>query len=133
MEVTCSSLWNSWSRSTDIDFSTDLANQAKDRIAKFSKEDWSEMTKEAVNITNDLSYLVKNNIPVDNKLAEKAFDDLICHLDEWFFKPTHVYIVTISIHTQDESTRIHRFFDQFEPGLGLYVSRLLLKYSKKII
>jgi hypothetical protein len=132
MEISCSSLWNLWRTNSSNDFSTELVEEAKNRIAKFSKEDWSEMTKEAIEITNNLSYLVKNNISVDSKLAEKAFDDLIGHVDKWFFKTTYSYIATISIKTRDTSTPVHRFFDQFEPGLGMYVSKLLITHSRKV-
>lgn len=131
MDITCTKLWTMWSKSTDRDFSIDLVNQAKARIAKFSKEDWSEMSKEAVEVTNRLADLVKNNIPVDNELAEKAFDDLMDHLDKWFFKPTYAYVSTVALITQDTSKPMHRFFDQFEPGLGKYISKLLLTYSRK--
>lgn len=131
MEITCSSLWTMWNKSTDRDFSIDLINQAKARIAKFSKEDWLEMSKEAAEVTNRLSHLVKNNISVDSELAEKAFDDLMDHLDKWFFKPTYSYVCTVAILTQDISKPMHLFFDQFEPGLGKYISKLLLTYSRK--
>ena len=132
MEVTCSSLWNIWRTNSSNDFSTELVAEAKSRISNFSKDDWEEMAKEATSITNDLVYLVKNNIPVDSNLAEKSFDDLIGHVNKWFFKTQYSYVITVAILAENKKTKMSSFFDQFEPGLALYVSKLLITHSRKV-
>lgn len=117
-EVTCNELWRNW-----IDFSPNdpLAAEARQRIAKFTKEDWKEMAREAVEVTEALADLVKNNVPMDSPIAEKAFNDLMGHMSRWFFTPTQTYLTHVAMLAGDNTTKLHKFFNKFHPGLSEYM------------
>ena len=121
-EVTCNELWKNW-----IDFTPNdpLAAEAKERISKFTKNDWKEMAKEAVEVTEALADLVKNNVPMDSMTAENAFNDLMNHMSRWFFTPTQTYLTHVAMLTGDKGSKLHRFFNKFHPGLSDYMHQAI--------
>lgn len=119
-EVTCNELWRNW-----VDFTPEdpLAVEAKERIAKLTKEDWKIMAAEAVEITEALADLVRNNIPMDSPIVEKAFNDLMEHTRKWFFTPNQTWLMHVAMLTADKRTKFYYFFNKFHPGLSEYLSQ----------
>jgi hypothetical protein len=129
MEVTCNELWREW---MIADYSNPLVIEGKSRITVYSKNDWKTMSDEATDVVNNLGYLVKNNIPVDNDLAKKAFYDLILHLETWFFKPNSFFLFDLAIASGNKESKYSTFFNQFQPGLADYMLKLIFTHHKTI-
>ena len=127
-KITCKDLWKELLFS-EPDGQNTLA--CKERMAKYSKDDWSIMAKEAIDLTNMLAELVKNKVPIESKLAEDGFDALIKHFADWFFtidkKNAEKLAFVCSLHP-DYIT----FFDGYAIGLSKYIGKIGFRYSYKL-
>jgi len=103
----------------------------REKISKYSKEDWETMSEEATEITNSLGELVQNNVSVKSKLAEDRFDSLVAHCDKWFFETDKRSIFNVAVLSSSDEKYI-KFFDQFYPGLAKYISKLFMTYINKL-
>ena len=104
---------------------------AKQKISKYSKDDWKTMSSEATHLTQMLGELVLYNVPVESKIAESAVDDLIEHFHKWFFPINKFYLSTLAIVCISDY-RYSKFFDQFYPGLAKYLHELVSVYIDKV-
>ena len=128
MEISCNFLWVEWS-TNDPNSAEVIA--AKERISKYTKNDWSDMSIEATEMVNYLGNLVNNNVSINDLKAEKGFDLFVEHFFKWFFPISTKYTLRLStvIKFDPDYTK---FFDQFNPGLANYMNKLLQKYAHKV-
>ena len=127
-KVKCTDLWK------DLIFEEpDSQNviSCKKRISEYSKDDWSIMSKEATHMTETLAELVKYEVPVESKLAEYGFDFLVKHLEDWFIKVDRKNAQKFGFVCYNHPRYI-LFFDGYQPGLGQYVGKIILRYANKL-
>ena len=103
----------------------------KKRMAEYSKDDWAIMAKEATHMTETLAELVKYDVPVESKLAEYGFDSLVKHLEDWFLKVDRKNAQKFGFVCYNHPRYI-MFFDEYHPGLGKYVGKIILRYANKL-
>jgi hypothetical protein len=126
--VTCKELWRDWMLSSP---ENPLVIITKEKISKYSRDDWKEMSQEATTLTKTLGELVMYDIPIQSKIAETAFDNLVDHFNKWFFPITKLYILGLSRHCVNDQ-KYSQFFDNFYPGISNYISRLVPAYLHKV-
>jgi hypothetical protein len=126
--ITCNELWREWMLS---DPNNHLVVAAKQKISTYSKDDWTTMSAEATYLTEKLGELVKYDIPIESKLAESGFDDLVEHFHKWFFPITKLYIFRLSRLCKTDY-KYAQFFNNFYPGLADYLYRLVPIYVYKV-
>lgn len=89
------------------------------------------MAEEATVITKMLGSLVLNKIPVESKIAEDAFDELMEHCRTWFFITNKEFVLTVAMLCKSEE-KFRLFFDRFEVWLSEYMNKLLMLYLHKL-
>lgn len=127
-KVKCTDLWK------ELIFEEPNSNNvinAKERISRYSKDDWAMMAKEATYMTEMLAELVKYRVPIHSKLAERGFDALVEHLENWFIKVDRKNAEKFGFVCHNHP-RYVLFFDQYEPGLGKYLGKVIVRYAKKL-
>ena len=127
-KVTCNELWRDW---MVCNSDNPLVLHSKEKISKYSKNDWTVMASEATDVTNMLGSLVLNNVPIESKIAEDAFDILIEHCNTWFFITNKEFVLTVAMLCKSER-KFLLFFDRFQTGLTEYMNRLLMFYLHKL-
>lgn len=128
MDISCKFLWVEWSKN---DPNSQEVIDAKAQISKYTKEDWDNMSIEAVEMVDYLKELVINKIEIDEPEAEKGFDLFVEHFFRWFFPITTKYTLRLSTVIKFDH-KYTLFFDQFVPGLADYMNKLLQKYAHKV-
>lgn len=126
-KIKCVDLWKDWMFSDPDNYHVIAA---KERISKYSRDDWNTMSTEATYLTKMLGELVLYNIPVESKIAESAFRDFVDHFHKWFFPIDKKFIFKLSILCKNDD-QYSEFFDEFHPGLGSYISKLSLSHLSK--
>jgi len=126
-DIRCLELWKDWMLSDPDNYHV---VSAKERMLKYSKDDWAIMSEEATHLTKMLGELVLYNIPVESKLAMRAFDDFVDHFHKWFFPIDRKFIFKLAILCKNDD-QYSRFFNQFYPGLGPYISKLSMSHLNK--
>jgi hypothetical protein len=127
-KVSCSELWRDWM----IDYPQDSkVIDCKQNISKFSKDDWTVMSKEAIYLVQTLVDLVLNKTPLKDKASEDCFDLFIKHVDEWFFIVNKTFIIKL-IHSCQTDDKFFQFFDRFHPGLTKHFVKLMMVYLHKL-
>jgi hypothetical protein len=121
----CIQLWKLWSGS---DPNNPFVLEAQARMSKYSKEDWSEMAKEATELMEDMGYIVKNNL---GELPEEIFDRLTHHYTRWFYTPNKWTINKAAANSIGHQGYMD-FLNKYAPGLNLYVFRMCRKYVYKV-
>lgn len=128
MEISCNYLWVEWSKN-DPNSAEVLA--AKEKLSKYTKDDWTHMSTEATDMVDYLKNLVKSSIDLDSKEAEYGFDLFVIHFFKWFFPISKQYVLRLSTVVKFDPNYA-AFFNQFTPGLDLYMNKLLQKYAYKL-
>jgi hypothetical protein len=128
MEISCSGLWRDMIL---IDTTHPVVIQIKNKISTYSKDDWKNMSAEAVILTKNLSDLVKNNVPADSDAALAVFHEFKDHFDRWFYIMDHEAFVLFALYARFDKN-CNAFFNQFQPGLGNYMFHLVNINSNKI-
>lgn len=128
MEISCKFLWVEWSKN---DPNSNEVLGAKDQFAKYTAQDWANMSAEAIEMTDYLKELVIDKVDINDKRAEKGFDLFVEHFFKWFYPLTRKYALRLSTVIKFDN-KYTLFFDQFTPGLADYMNKLLQKYSYKI-
>lgn len=122
MEISCNTLWKAWMLSEE---NSPEVIECKSRISEYTKDDWQIMSKEAKDLSEMLSELVKHSIPIDSHLARLAFNEYVEHFNKWFLNMNKERIVKTAMFCKfDLNSRA--FYDQFYPGLGLYLFDLIM-------
>jgi hypothetical protein len=127
-KVKCVQLWREWMESSPND---EKVIDCKESLSKFSKEDWSNMTEEAVHLVDSLAYLVINNVPLKDKISEDCFDLFIKHIDDWFFVTDKRFISNMIASCMYDDN-FFKFFDGFHPGLNQRLIKLMMAYFHKL-
>lgn len=108
-----------------------LVLAAKERMKDYTKQDWVTMSVEAKELVDELGYLCTNNIDLNDKIAEDAFDMFVIHFYKWFFPIDKKYVLYASTTFKWDPQYV-KFFNQWYPDLNLYASKLLEKYAYKM-
>jgi hypothetical protein len=128
MKISCSGLWRDM---TFTDLNHPVVIEIKNRISTYSKDDWKNMSAEAIILTERLAELVKYNVPADSHLAFTVFNEFKEHFDRWFYKMDHEALTLFSLYSRFDKN-CNAFFNQFQPGLGNYMFHLVNTNSSKI-
>ncbi len=126
--ISCGNLWNNWKKNFP---EAKLVQEISERIKSHSREDWDKMIEEAHLLNQSLGELIKDNVPISDKRAEKAFDDIRDHYEKWFCSFTQAYVDRIA-PTVTLDPDFHQFFDQQAEGLAKYMPKLMRHYSYKL-
>jgi hypothetical protein len=120
----CVQIWKDFS---DRQPNNPFVLEAKNKMSKYSKEDWEHMSKEATELMEDMAYFVNNNI---GELPESIFDRVCLHYSTWFFNLTRSGVSLLAFQCENSDGHIE-FLNQYAPGLNVHYSRLLRKYAHK--
>ena len=127
-KITYKELWNSWMASSP---NYPLLIPSKEKLSKYSEDDWEMISADAAHLNQMLGELVLYNIPLDSKVAELLFDNLVEHFNKWFFPVNQRFLFMFSrVCVNDYKYFI--FFDEFCNGLAEYLSELLKVYLHKV-
>jgi hypothetical protein len=126
-DVTCSMLWKEWSSGFPDDR---LVLIAKERISKYTREDWDEMIKEAHELNSYLAECINNKVPVEDPKAEHGWDLFVDHFVKWFFPVNEEYLIRLRLQTQ-VNKKYALFFEKQAPGLNSYLLKLSKAYAYK--
>jgi TipAS antibiotic-recognition domain len=127
MDVKCLNLWNRWMLSEE---NNPVVVECKRRLSEYTKDDWKIMSKEATDMTQMLGELIRYNIPVDSHLATLAFYEYVEHFNKWFLKVDKEFLIKTAYYAKFEKD-FGAFFDQFYPGLGIYLFDLIMFNVRK--
>ena len=127
-EIKCLELWKDWMLAEPENYQVVAA---KERISKYSKDDWKIMSGEAIFISTMLGELSSYNIPVESKVAEYVFDAYAEHYSKWFFTLDKLHVIKLSILCSNDH-KYEVFFNKFGPELNKYMSKLLRFYLYKV-
>jgi hypothetical protein len=127
-KVLCIELWRDWMINSPQD---SQVIECKQNISKFSKDDWTVMSEEAIYLIQNLVDLVLNKTPLKDKASEDSFDLFIKHIDEWFFIVNKTFAIKI-IYSCQTNDKFFQFFDGFHPGLTKHVAKLMMVYLHKL-
>jgi hypothetical protein len=127
MDIKCVNVWQQWMLSEP---DNPKVIECHKKIATYKKEDWEEMYKEAIEITNILSDMVRYSVDPDSSLAFLVYNEFTNHVSKWFFDIDETYM-SHSAMLYKFDPMFNAYFNQFYPGLGNYMFDMMTINSKK--
>lgn len=124
-KITCGYLWKKWEKR---DPNCYQVIQAKEKIKNYNKNDWQEMIADAKRVTDIISLLIEENIDINDPRSKEAFQQLLNHIEKYFFEPNQDYIDRLeNAMLLDKDYEI--FFNKFKDGMSTKIIELIKVYS----